>query len=90
MEIGIHVFFSGQVQGVGFRFTSRRFAQELKISGWVQNLEDGRVEMYAEGTKEAVYELLNRLDLKFEISGQDVSEEPAHLSDDEFVIRHDS
>jgi acylphosphatase len=45
----VHAFVSGIVQGVGFRnFTTMR-ATELKLTGWVKNLADGRVEFVAEG-----------------------------------------
>jgi len=43
------VDYSGRVQGVGFRFTSQRLAQSFKISGYVRNCDDGRVEVVAEG-----------------------------------------
>jgi len=42
-------FISGQVQGVGFRFYAVRAAQRLGIAGFVRNLRDGRVEVYAIG-----------------------------------------
>jgi len=42
-------FVSGQVQGVGYRFFAVRMAQRLGISGFVRNLRDGRVEVYAVG-----------------------------------------
>ena len=42
-------FVSGQVQAVGFRFFSVRMAQRLGIAGFVRNLRDGRVEVYAIG-----------------------------------------
>lgn len=45
----LHVFFSGQVQGVGFRQTTKRLAKGFSVAGWVKNLDDGRVEMLAEG-----------------------------------------
>lgn len=48
MQKQLHVFFSGRVQGVGFRFTVQRIATDLGISGWVKNLYDGRVEVVAE------------------------------------------
>ncbi len=61
-----HVIFSGAVQGVGFRFTTKGFASNLRITGWVKNLSDGRVEMVAEGSREALENLLYKLDKKFE------------------------
>ncbi|MGA8028504.1 MAG: acylphosphatase [Bryobacteraceae bacterium] len=39
----------GDVQGVGFRFFAQRKANELGLSGWARNLDDGRVEVYAVG-----------------------------------------
>jgi len=44
-----HVFYSGRVQGVGFRYTARRIAQAHVVTGFVRNLSDGRVELVAEG-----------------------------------------
>ena len=43
------VFYSGRVQGVGFRFTAHRIARGYCVSGFVRNLPDGRVELVAEG-----------------------------------------
>ncbi len=41
---------SGRVQGVGFRYFAERVALRLGVSGYVKNLPDGRVEVYALGT----------------------------------------
>jgi len=43
------VYYSGTVQGVGFRFTARRLAGDYPVTGFVRNLPDGRVELVAEG-----------------------------------------
>lgn len=43
------VNFSGRVQGVGFRYTASRIAQRFRVTGYVQNLPDGRVRMMAQG-----------------------------------------
>lgn len=43
------VFFSGHVQGVGFRFTTLQVAKEFDVAGFVTNLPDGRVKLEAEG-----------------------------------------
>lgn len=52
---------SGYVQGVGFRVFVRRTARELGLSGIVQNLEDGRVKVVAEGPRGTCAELIDRL-----------------------------
>lgn len=41
------VFYSGRVQGVGFRYTVKRIAGGFEVTGWVRNLPDGRVELQA-------------------------------------------
>jgi acylphosphatase len=45
-------FVSGTVQGVGFRFFAERTAASLGVGGYVRNLFDGRVEVYAVGSVE--------------------------------------
>ncbi|NLX58111.1 MAG: acylphosphatase [Phycisphaerae bacterium] len=57
----VHVFVSGRVQGVGFRNFVTAGAQKLKLTGWVRNLNDGRVEAVVEGPAEAVGELLAQM-----------------------------
>ncbi len=47
----LHVFFSGRVQGVGFRYTVKAQAAGYELTGIVRNLADGRVELIAEGIK---------------------------------------
>jgi acylphosphatase len=47
----VTVFYSGKVQGVGFRATVRQVACGYEVTGTVRNLADGRVEMIAEGMK---------------------------------------
>ncbi len=53
-QIRVHVFVSGRVQGVGYRFSTVDQANELGISGWVRNLPDTRVEAVFEGSRDAV------------------------------------
>jgi len=52
---------SGAVQGVGYRAFARRHALDLGLSGYAENLGDGRVEVVAEGEREALETLLHRL-----------------------------
>jgi acylphosphatase len=47
----------GRVQGVGFRFFVQHKATALGLAGWARNLEDGRVEVYAIGSKEELDQL---------------------------------
>ena len=49
----------GRVQGVFFRASTQREARRLGLTGWVQNLSDGAVEILAEGEDEAVREFLS-------------------------------
>ncbi len=65
--IQVHCYFSGIVQGVGFRFTSRYLARKHNLKGWVRNLYDGRVELVAQGEKQNIMNFLE--DLKSEFSG---------------------
>ena len=58
MTVRAHVFVSGRVQGVFFRFETRRFARRLGVAGWVRNRRDGKVEAVFEGEKEDVERLI--------------------------------
>jgi acylphosphatase len=57
-----HVFIAGRVQGVNFRASARNYAREVGVSGWVRNLEDGRVEAVFEGERSAVQKIPARHD----------------------------
>ena len=54
-------FVRGRVQGVGYRFFVERVAADLRLNGYVRNLEDGRVEVYAAGTPEQLSGLCGML-----------------------------
>ena len=56
-----HVLFAGRVQHVGFRYTAMYLAKGLYITGWVDNLPDGRVEMEAQGSPACLRKLVIRL-----------------------------
>lgn len=51
MPIRLHVYYSGHVQGVGFRYSVKQLSLEFDVTGWVKNLPDGRVELVAEGER---------------------------------------
>ncbi len=48
------VYYSGRVQGVGFRYTVRALASGFAVSGYVRNLADGRVHLLVEGERNEV------------------------------------
>jgi acylphosphatase len=54
-----HVFISGRVQGVNFRWNTQRQAHRLELTGWVRNLWDGRVEAVFEGEESAVQQAVS-------------------------------
>ena len=55
-------FVSGIVQGVGYRFFAQRVAEQLGVAGYARNLRDGRVEVYAIGSRLALEELRRELE----------------------------
>lgn len=69
----VHIYYSGRVQGVGFRFTAEDLARELGLFGWVRNLKDARVELVAEGEEDKLKELLKRIKGYFSGYIQDVN-----------------
>jgi len=58
MRVKAHVFISGRVQGVFFRYETKRIALRLGVSGWIRNLPDGRVEAVFEGEKSDVEKMI--------------------------------
>jgi len=54
-------FIRGRVQGVGFRYFAQREAEQLGVRGYTRNLDDGRVEVYAVGTRDQLADLAGRL-----------------------------
>ncbi len=60
----VHIMITGTVQGVGFRYYTRRLASSLGLTGFVKNLASGEVEIEAEGDKQKVQELIHDLQTK--------------------------
>lgn len=58
------VWFSGRVQGVGFRATVLRLARDFDVTGRVRNLDDGRVELEAEGSRDELDSFRQRIELE--------------------------
>lgn len=61
MRKKLHVTFSGQVQGIGFRASVQSWASGLGLAGWVRNNPDGTVELEIEGEELKLQELLQKI-----------------------------
>lgn len=59
--IEMHAIVKGRVQGVGFRATVRFYALQLDLKGTVRNLSDGSVEIYAQGSRQKLDDLIARI-----------------------------
>ena len=57
-----HIILEGYVQGVGFRYRALHAAELLQITGWVYNMDDGRVEMEVQGTREDIDRMLQMIE----------------------------
>ena len=56
------VYYSGRVQGVGFRYSVCRISSRFKVSGFVRNLTDGRVQLVAEGQADELVDFLQTIE----------------------------
>ena len=61
MVVRKHFYFSGRVQGVGFRFQACMLARSLNLTGYVQNLWDQRVELEAQGEESVIWDMVSAL-----------------------------
>jgi len=62
MKARAHIFVSGRVQGVFFRDHTHKWARSLSVTGWVRNVDDGNVEVIAEGERENIETLIGHLE----------------------------
>jgi acylphosphatase len=84
------IYFSGRVQGVGFRYTVRNVALNYNVHGYVRNVPDGRVELVMEGSDREMDDMLQAIKDKMEgfIRGVATDESPATGEFAHFQIRH--
>ena len=61
VAVARHVSVTGRVQGVFFRAWMSEQASELRVTGWVRNCPDGRLDSHIEGDDAAVVEVIRRL-----------------------------
>lgn len=72
MKVRKHIYFSGMVQGVGFRYRATYLAQSRDLTGWVKNLWDNRVEMEIQGEEAEIERFLKDLQSQRFISIDDM------------------
>jgi acylphosphatase len=80
---------NGRVQGVGYRFFAERWANQLGICGYVKNLWDGNVEVYAIGTSASLEELKRHLadgPRSARVTGVEESDAPVEKRYNRFMI----
>lgn len=84
-----HFRFKGRVQGVGFRYRAKYAANGMGITGWVKNVYDGSVEMEAQGTEEAINQMLVMINRSDYIVIDSIESEEIPLEEDErsFYVR---
>ncbi len=80
-----HIYFSGRVQGVGFRYQSAWMARRLGLTGWVRNCSDGRVEMEVQGEPSVIEDMLAESYIR--IHAMDVQEIPLAEGEKKFSTR---
>ncbi|MCW8957046.1 MAG: acylphosphatase [Gammaproteobacteria bacterium] len=86
-----HYWVKGRVQGVFYRTSARDQAQQLGLSGWVKNLDDGRVEALACGTEQQLvqFELwLQQGPPMSRVDTVEVKDEPGHPSVKDFQVSY--
>jgi len=91
-KMSIQVFYEGNVQGVGFRWSVRHIAKGFELTGWVRNMPDGRVELQISGEENEVRAFLDAImqsELRAHIRKQTETMLAAPLTARGFEIRHD-
>ena len=83
-------YFSGRVQGVGFRYTVKNVALQYNVHGFVKNLPDGRVELVMEGPDPDMDRLVDDVNQRMTgfIKRVDSVEDPATGEFQHFQIKH--
>lgn len=83
-----HIYFSGTVQGVGFRYRAMYTARMLGLTGWVKNLWDGRVEMEVQGDVNQIDDMIGKLEEGgfIQITGMEMAEKQTDDRESSFRI----
>lgn len=87
MVIRKHYYVSGHVQGVGFRYRAYHVAQSMRLTGYVKNLYDGRVELEIQGEQEMVYSFLGAVEQGSFIHIDGIESEDMEVDEEERSFR---
>jgi len=91
MKLNVHVIISGRVQGVWFRASTKKKAEQLGITGWVRNTFDGNVEAVFEGDEKIIEEMLewcNHGPPLAKVDNVEVEKQPVSDEFDQFSFRY--
>ena len=90
MVIRQHMYVSGEVQGVGFRYRANYAAKGLGLTGFVRNLYDGRVEIEVQGERELISRFLGEINAGSFIHINDIDSKNIPVVEDEkqFTVLH--
>ena len=83
MKTRRHIYFSGTVQGVGFRYRAMYAARSLGLTGWVRNLWDERVEMEVQGDLKSINLMLRQMEEGHFIHSSDMETEEMPIDERE-------
>ncbi|MFN3947726.1 MAG: acylphosphatase [Aquificaceae bacterium] len=89
--VALRVYVGGIVQGVGFRAFTKRVADSYGLSGWVRNLPDGRVEIFAQGNEEVIWAFLREVfkgPRAGRVNSMEILKEVPKDDEGDFVIRY--
>lgn len=84
----LHVFLSGNVQGVGLRYTAKLLAAQFGLTGFAKNLPDGRVELLAEGEDNNLQKLIEELKNNFSFDNIAINYQRAQNKYQTFTIEY--
>jgi acylphosphatase len=84
----LHAYFFGEVQGVGFRYTTQRLAAEKGLTGYVKNCSNGSVEALFQGKTDDINDMVDDLNNAFNVTDTTFDWRPETTLLRDFSIRH--
>lgn len=80
-----HLIFKGHVQGVGFRATAMKYGKQLHLAGTVENLPDGSVEVFLQGTATLIDQFIQAIKAHFGLGLQEIIVSPERVASALFI-----